>query len=63
MLAQYYRYKCRTYPAGNPRKQLQRWDGNVWRDYPSPAERVLLMEEAHLQHNHIGGARLQSLLA
>ena len=49
--------------SGHTREQLQRWVGMQWLDYPSPAERVLLMEEAHLRNAHVGGSRLYSLLA
>lgn len=62
-LAKHYRYETRTSSNNNmTHEQLQRWIDDRWKDYPSPAERILIMEEQHLLHCHIGGARLHSLL-
>ena len=66
-LATWYRYEQRTRAVDGKMRsnwQLQRKIGvDTWRDYPSPAERALLMEEEHLRGCHVGGTKLYSLLA
>lgn len=41
---------------------LQRLVHHTWRTYPSPASRLLLLEECHLAHCHVGAAKLYDLL-
>lgn len=41
---------------------LQHLVGNTWKIYPSPAARLLLLEEVHLAYLHIGAPKLFQLL-
>jgi Integrase zinc binding domain len=35
---------------------------SVWKDYPTAALRILLLEEIHIVYNHIGAPKMAQLL-
>ena len=41
---------------------LQHFTGHRWLNYPSPAFRLLLLEEVHLTYMHVGGPKMYHLL-
>ena len=43
--------------------QMYIWRAGQWLPYPPRGLQVLLMEEEHLRHNHVGGEKLYHLLA
>ena len=43
--------------------QLYKWVEDKWLPYPPHGLQQLLLEEVHLQHQHVGGEKLYHLMA